>query len=116
MTLTTSWTTHLTDTRNRLRGLYKALPEVTRGFGTLSKAVKDGGVLDIKTKEYVALAISIAVQCEDCIALHIEALVKAGCTRDELADVLGMCIQMGGGPATMYAAKALACFDELTAA
>ena len=111
-----SWTDHLNDTRNRLRGLYKALPEVTRGFGALSKAVKEGGVLDFKTKEYVALGIAVAVHCEDCIALHVEALYKTGCTRDELADVLGMTIQMGGGPATMYAAKALACYDELAAA
>lgn len=110
-----SWADHLTDTRNRLRGLYKALPEVTKGFGALSKAVKEGGVLDFKTKEFVALGIAIAVHCEDCIVLHIETLIKAGCTREELVDVLGMCIQLGGGPASMYAAKALACFDELTA-
>ena len=111
-----SWTDHLTGTRNRLRPLYKALPEVTKGFAAMSKAVKEEGVLDFKTKEFVALGIAIAVHCEDCIALHVEALVKAGCTREELADVLGMTIQMGGGPATMYAAKALACYDDLTAA
>jgi hypothetical protein len=29
--------------------------------------------------------------------------------------VLAMSIQMGGGPAVMYAAHALACWDELAA-
>lgn len=111
-----SWNDTLNSTRNRLRVLYKSIPEVTKGFGALSKAVKEGGVLDFKTKEFIALAIAVAIRCEACIALHVEALVKAGCTREELADVLGMSVQMGGGPATMYAGKALECFDELTAA
>lgn len=111
-----SWTDTLDTTRNRLRTLYKAIPEVTKGFGALGKAVKEGGVLDFKTKEYVALGIAVAIRCEACIALHVEALLKAGATRDEIADVLGMTIQMGGGPATMYAGKALECYDELVAA
>ena len=111
-----SWNDTLNSTRNRLRVLYKTIPEVTKGFGALSKAVKEGGVLDFKTKEFIALGIAVAIRWEACIALHVEALVKAGCTREELADVLGMSVQMGGGPATMYAGKALECFDELTAA
>ena len=73
-----SWNETLTDTRNRLRVLYKSIPEVTKGFGALSKAVKEGGVLDFKTKEYIALGIAVAIRCEACIALHVEALVKAG--------------------------------------
>jgi len=42
--------------------------------------------------------------------------MKAGATREELGDVLAMCIQMGGGPAVMYAGKALDCWDQLSAA
>ena len=34
----------------------------------------------------------------------------------EVADVLAMTVQMGGGPLLMYAAKALDCYDELSAA
>ena len=41
--------------------------------------------------------------------------MKSGATREELGDVLAMSIQMGGGPALMYAAHALACWDELAA-
>lgn len=108
-----SWTDTLGSTRNRLRTLYKAIPHVTKPFGAMSMGVKSEGVLDFKTKEFVALGIAVAIRCEACIALHVEALVKAGATREELGDVLGMTIQMGGGPATMYAGKALECFDEL---
>mgnify|MGYP000117485534 FL=1 len=109
-----SWQDKLKDTRTGLRILNGAIPEVTQAFGGLSKAVKQGGVLDFKTKEFVALGIAVTGRCEDCIGLHIEALIKADATRSEVADVLAMAIQMGGGPSMMYAAKAMACYDELT--
>ena len=72
-------------------------------------------MLDLKTKEFVALGIAVSQRCEPCIGLHVEALIKAGGTRDEVSDVLAMAVQMGGGPALMYAAKALAAWDELAA-
>ncbi|TMV09976.1 carboxymuconolactone decarboxylase family protein [Ruegeria sediminis] len=108
-----SWEEKLSATRSGLRNLNTAIPDTARAFGGLGKAVKEGGTLDYKVKEFVALGISVAVRCEPCISLHIEALIKAGATREEVADVLAMTIQMGGGPSMMYAAKALECFDEL---
>ena len=72
-------------------------------------------VLAIKEKEFVALGMSIILRCEPCINFHVEALMKAGATREELGDVLAMAIQMGGGPGLMYAGHALACWDELAA-
>lgn len=106
---------YLETTRSQLRNLHKAIPEAAKGFSTLSAAVKEGGVLDIKTKEFVALGIAVADRCDACIGFHVEALVKAGATREEVADVLAMALQMGGGPSLMYAAKALDCYDQMTA-
>ena len=100
-------------TRDRSRTLARAIPDTMKGFGTLSKAVKEGGTLGVKEKEFVALGISVAVRCEPCIAFHVEALMKAGASREELSDVLAMAVQMGGGPAVMYAGKALECWDQL---
>lgn len=102
-------------TRGELRALNKLVPETTQGFATLSKAVKDGGPLSLKEKEYVAVGIAVAQRCEPCVLFHVEALMKAGATRDELGGALSMAVQMGGGPALMYAASALACWDELAA-
>lgn len=111
-----TWNDKLNSTRDQLRGLNKAIPETTRAFGALGKAVKEGGVLEFKTKEFVALGIAIATRCEACIVLHVETLIRAGASRDEIGDVLAMTIQMGGGPSMMYAAKALECYDEMTGA
>lgn len=105
----------IADMRAELRVMNKLIPDTMAGFGALSKAAKDTGPLGVKEKEYVALGIAVSQRCEPCINFHVEALLKAGATREELGDVLSMCIQMGGGPAVMYAAHALACWDELAA-
>lgn len=107
------WKQNSTDMRAKIREMNKLIPETASGFGTLSKAVKESGTLDLKTKEFIALAISISERCEPCIGFHIEALIRAGGTREELGDVLSMNIQMGGGPSLMYAAKALEAWDQM---
>jgi AhpD family alkylhydroperoxidase len=107
---------YIAQTRERSRVLAKTVPDAMKAFGGLSKAVKEAGTLGMKEKEFVALGIAVAVRCEACIAFHVDALMKAGATREELGDVLSMAIQMGGGPAVMYAGKALDCWDQLDAA
>lgn len=104
----------ITAMRGELRVMNKLIPQTAAAFADLSKAAKDGPALSVKEKEYVALGIAISQRCEPCINFHVEALMKAGATREELGEVLAMCIQMGGGPALMYAGHALACWDELS--
>ncbi len=113
--MTQPYTDKIADMRRELRALNTLVPEAAKGFGQLSKGVKDHGPLGVKEKEFVALGMSVILRCEPCINFHVEALMKAGASRAELGDVLAMAIQMGGGPGLMYAGHALACWDELTA-
>ncbi len=87
-------------------------PDVMRGFSALAQAATRDGVLDKKTKELIAMALSVAARCDPCLGFHAEALVKLGCTRAELEEALGMCVYMGGGPSLMYAAHALQAFEQ----
>ncbi len=87
-------------------------PETLRGFSALAQAATRPGALDKKTKELIAMALSVAARCDPCIGFHAETLVKLGTTRAELEDMLGMCVYMGGGPSLMYAAKALQAYEE----
>ena len=95
-----------------LRDMRVGAPEVWRAFATISQAALKPGALDTKTKELVALAVSVAVRCEPCIAFHAEAAVKQGATRAEVVEAIGTAIYMGAGPAAMYAAAALRAFDQ----
>ncbi len=90
-------------------------PEVMQGFGALAKAATAPGVVDARTKELIALAIGVAQRCDGCIGFHAKALAEMGAARQEVAETLGMCVYMGGGPALMYAADALRAFDQFAA-
>ncbi len=104
-----------TKIRSELRALNKLNPETAKGFAALSVGAMTDGALDKKTREFVALAIAITQRCEPCVTLHVEALIKMGAAREEVGSVLAMAVQMGGGPALMYAAHALAAWDEMAA-
>lgn len=59
-----------------------------------------------------ALAISVAMRCDACVAFHAEAAVKRGATREEIMETMGMAIYMGAGPSVMYAAQAVEAYDQ----
>lgn len=63
------------------------------------------GVLDKKEKERIALAMALVRQCHYCIALHVRACKVAGVTVDEIMEVSGLAIMMGGGPVLMMMAE-----------
>ena len=48
---------------------------------SMGKAALAPGALDSKTKELLALAISVAVRCEPCITYHASAAQRQGATR-----------------------------------
>lgn len=104
----------LSQKRNQLRALRKAIPDTFAGFVTMEQAASADGALPKKQKEFVALGIAVATRCEACINSHVNALVKLGATREEISEVLGTAIQMAGGPGLMYAAQALEAFDEIS--
>ena len=99
-----------------LASLRSSTPEVMKAFGELGRAATAEGALDKKTKELIALALSVAARCDPCIGFHTQALAKLGATRQEVDETLGVAVYMGGGPSLMYAASAIKAFDELAGA
>jgi AhpD family alkylhydroperoxidase len=91
----------------------KSQSQAMQGFGQLAKAAIAEGAISAKNKELIALAIGITQHCSGCVAFHVKALLKLGCTREELEEMLTICVYMGGGPALMYSAEALKAWDTL---
>lgn len=100
------------DISARLATLRTGVPDVMKGFGELGRAAMADGALDKKTKELIAVALSVAARCDPCIGFHMQALAKLGASRQELDEALGVAVYMGGGPSLMYAAHAVAAYDE----
>jgi AhpD family alkylhydroperoxidase len=94
------------------RALRKMIPDVYRGFGEMSKAAFAPGALDGKTKELIAMVIGVVAGCDGCIASHAQGAVRAGASREEAAEAIGVSILMHGGPATIYGARAYDAFCE----
>lgn len=66
------------------------------------KAFQDGA-LDRKTKELMALSISIVTKCEPCMEWHVQQALQNGATDAEIHETIDVAIEMGGGPAAAYA-------------
>jgi len=95
------------------RALRQMIPDVYRGFADMSRAaLGPGGVLEPKIKELIAMTIGVVQGCDGCIASHARGAVRAGASKQEAADVLGVAILMHGGPGTVYGARAYAAFCE----
>jgi AhpD family alkylhydroperoxidase len=95
-----------------LRDMRGGAPEVMKAFSSIAQAATKAGVLDTKTKELIALAVGVAVRCDDCIGFHAKAASERGATPEEILETLGMAIYMGAGPSVMYAAHALEAYSQ----
>lgn len=96
----------------RLSDLGRELSAPMGGFARLHRKAVDNGALPAKIKEMMALAVSIAIGCDGCIAYHTHDAVAAGATRPELIETIGVGVLMGGGPGSIYAVHALDAVDQ----
>lgn len=92
--------------------LAKELPGPVGGFARLHRDAVAAGALEARHKELMALAIAVALHCQDCVAYHVHDAIAAGATRQEILETLGVAIMMGGGPATMYACDAYEALEQ----
>lgn len=102
----------LQDLRPQSRELRRAIPDVYKGFSALHDGAFAEGELSVKTKELIALTIGVVEGCDGCIASHAQAAVRAGASRQEAAEAIGVTFLMKGGPATVHGPRAYEAFCE----
>lgn len=49
-------------------------------------------------KGLVAIAFSIANNCEPCVRVHLRRALELGATEEEVAELLGVTVLLNGGP------------------
>jgi AhpD family alkylhydroperoxidase len=96
--------------------LTEAAETAMGGFRTLGKGAYADGALNKKTKELIALAISIAKGCDGCIAYHAKRVARLKASREEVVEMIMVAVQMGGGPGMTYGGQALKAFDAFSQA
>lgn len=113
--MTTDFVQRHRELQDGFRRLRRTDSEVMSGFAALHGAAVADGVLPSRIKELIALAIGITSNCDGCIAFHVHDAIKAGATRAEIEEAIGVAILMGGGPAAVYASDALEALDQFEA-
>jgi AhpD family alkylhydroperoxidase len=108
-----NWKMMIEGMNEAVSNLHHASPDVMKTFSAMGRAAHGGSALDGATKELIALAIGVATRCAPCIAYHTEGALKAGASREAIAETLGIAVYMGAGPSVMYAAQALEAADQL---
>ena len=106
------WLALISNMNTAVGDLRRTAPETMKAFADMARTAHGGTALDEKTKELVALAISVAIRCSPCIASHSQGAIRHGASRAEVAETLAMAIYMGAGPSVMYAAQALEAVDQ----
>lgn len=86
-------------------------PDTVQGYLTASGAGRKTQHLDEKTRQLIALAVAVTTRCDGCISVHSNEAMKAGATREEVAEALGVAVSLNAGAALVYSTRALEAFD-----
>lgn len=92
----------------------KDMPEITKAYTEIMKAMYKEGALKPKDKELISLGIAIFARCEPCIALHVRRALNVGATKEEILSVCAVAISMGGGPALVYIPAVLKSIEKFS--
>jgi len=101
------WTTYKAELSKSIPDFAKLTPDSLKGYQTLSNANKEHSLLGAKMRELISIAVAVTTRCDGCITFHTDAALKAGATREEIAEALGVAMAMNAGAALIYSLRAM---------
>ncbi|MDO5058147.1 MAG: carboxymuconolactone decarboxylase family protein [Lautropia sp.] len=106
-----NWSDYRKKLARRIGEFGRLSPDTLKGYGTMAAANSQSGHLDAKTRELISLAVAVTTRCDGCITVHTADALKAGATREEIAEALGVAVAMNAGAAMVYSARVLDAVD-----
>jgi AhpD family alkylhydroperoxidase len=91
----------------KLKKMAELAPDAFKGFMAFDEAAFKGGVIPLKYKELMALAVAFTTQCPYCIEIHAKKAKKAGATEQEIAEVVLIAAALRAGGAVTHGTHAL---------
>ena len=77
-------------------------------------AERADGVIPVKYRELMSIAVALTTQCAYCIESHIENAIDAGATREEIAETVFIASALRAGGAVGNGLLAIKIFEERT--
>jgi AhpD family alkylhydroperoxidase len=105
------WNTYQSELTKSIPELGKLSPDSLKGYQTLSAANAKASLLGEKVRQLISIAIAVTTRCDGCITFHTDAALKAGATKQEIAEALGVAMAMNAGAALVYSLRTLDSVD-----
>jgi AhpD family alkylhydroperoxidase len=93
---------------SKLKKLGELAPEVFKAFVAFDEAAFKEGVIPLKYKELMAVAVALTTQCPYCIEVHARRAKEAGATEQELAEATLIAAALRAGGAITHGTHTLA--------
>ena len=94
---------HLT----KLKKVGELAPDAFKAFLAFEEAAFQEGVIPLKYKELMAVAVALTTQCPYCIEIHAKKARKAGATEQELAETTLVAAALRAGGAVTHGTHTL---------
>ncbi len=91
----------------KLKKLGELAPEAFKGFLAFDEAAFKDGVIPLKFKELMAVAVALTTQCPYCIEIHAKKARKAGATDQDLAETTLVAAALRAGGAVTHGTHTL---------
>src|ERR1700744_4675660 len=101
------WNEYQKQIMTELGELKKLSPDTVRGYVTLGNANAQTTKLGEKVRQLISLAVAVTTRCDGCITVHSDLALKAGATKDEIAEALGVAMAMNAGSALIYSLRTM---------
>lgn len=92
---------------NKMPMLGELAPDAFKAFATFDEAVIKNGMIPVKYKELIAVAVACTTQCPYCIKLHADRAREAGATERELAETTLVAAALRAGGAVTHGLHAI---------
>ena len=91
----------------KIKKMNDLAPEVMKAFWAFDKAAVAEGVIPVKYKELIAVAVAVTTQCPYCIDIHANNARKAGASEAEIVEATMVAASLRAGGAVTHATHAL---------
>lgn len=77
--------------------LDEILPDTAEAFGKLRESIFEGGEIDRKNKELIAIASSVLMRCQFCVDVHSQRALAHGASKKEIAEAIAIAMFIAAG-------------------
>jgi len=102
----------LSELSSSFQELAQEYPDHMRFFNGFMGIAEKDSILSKRTKELIAIALSVATHCPWCIAYHVNAALSSGATKEAIMEACWVATLMGGGPSLMYTQLVVKALDD----